>query len=201
MADGLRSAQDNDQVRLDKRGVDASFTRNGNKPFVLHVVNEDGPAEGARLRWRQQALEIALTQLTAKPAGDENRLSLVSHADQLERPHRCGERLLTWILLSAGQRKGQRLDQDRRSPAPRRDRLERRPGERKSQRVTNCRACVGYPRRRRRGRRITSSSAAGTMTMRDPESSGTRRTTAIQAGRPRHRTTSVELRRAQDLDR
>ena len=151
MADGLRGAQDNDQVRLDQRGVDASVTGNGNKPFVLRVVNEDGAAEGAGLRWRQQTFEIALTQLPAEPAGDENRLSLVPHADQLERSHRCCERLLTWILLSAGQRQGQRLDEDRRSPAPRRDRLERRPGERKPQRVTNCRASIGYPRRRRRG--------------------------------------------------
>jgi hypothetical protein len=148
--DRLGRTDDDDEIGLDERGVNAGGIGDRDYPVVGRVVHQDAATKRARLRWRQQASELTLAEPATEPAGDEDRLPLVPYAAELECPHCCRERFLTRILWCAGKGQGRWLDEDRRPTSARCNRLERRSGKRESQGVANCGARIDDPRGRRR---------------------------------------------------
>jgi hypothetical protein len=116
----------------------------------LGVVDGDAAAERPSLWRRQEALELALPETPTESTCDEDRLLLVVDPRLLERCEDGGQSIPPRVERSAGERKRGRLDDDRRPPSPRRERAQRRSGERESQRIAHRRPGVDDARRRRR---------------------------------------------------
>ena len=182
--DGLGGGDGEHEIGLHESRMDASLAGDGDERVVLGVVDDDSPAERPGLRRGENAFEVALAEPASEPARHEDGLAFVRHAAALELRHGHGDRRLPSVLRCAGQRERRRLDEDRRSSAwcDERCPADRRRAESGAHRGR-------LPRRRRPARAgradagSTSSSLVGTRTTRDPESSGTRRTAAIQPGR------------------
>ena len=117
--------------------MDADVLADGHERGVRRVVDEDAAVERPRLRRGEQPLEVALGEAPPEPARDEDRLPLVrdSAPPQLRDRHR--DRRLPSVLGRAGEGEGRRLDDDRRAPALRHERLERPAREREAERVAH----------------------------------------------------------------
>ena len=140
-----------DDVRLEKRAVQArTLVTHGRERLVLRVVDDDAAAKAPRLRTREEAFEVPLSEPPPEAARDEDRLPLVRNPAALELRDGLRDRGLAGLLGRAGKREGGGLDEDRRRPAGRRELVEPRAGERKAQRVAHRRGDVHDLARSRR---------------------------------------------------
>ena len=130
MEGGLGRRGDDDEVGLDERTMSPGVSGERDEVGGLGVVDDDASAERPSLRRRQEALELALPETPTESTCDEDRLLLAVDPRLLERREDGGQSIPPRVERSAGERKRGRLDDDRRPPSPRRERAQRRPGER-----------------------------------------------------------------------
>jgi hypothetical protein len=138
--DGLCGGDDDDDVRLDERGVDAEWQRAGvelDQVLALHVVHLDVPMEAACEVRRDEVLELAVSRSASQPAGDEERLEAGRDSQALQLLHRRGDCRLARIPLGARKRQLRRFHHDRRPRTARGDRLQWFAGEGEAKRVAH----------------------------------------------------------------
>ena len=116
----------------------------------LAVVHVHPAAEGPRPRRLEQRLDLPPAEPPAEPSGDEERDAVLGHSEAVELVECGADGRPPRIEVHAGQRQLEGLDHDRRRAAADRKRLERRPGERKPERVADGGGHVGHAFARRR---------------------------------------------------
>ena len=104
---------------------------------VLRIVHLDHPVKPPCELGRDELLDLALAGASCEASRDEECLPLEWDPGATELVHGRGDRGAPGIARRPGDGEGWRFDDDRRSSAPRNERLQRLAGERKAQRVTN----------------------------------------------------------------
>ena len=137
----LRRRDDDDEIGVDERRVDAQRHRTGgpelDEVVALDVVHLHVTMEAAGELRRDERLELLVSGPSREPARDEQRLVPSRDAQPLELRHRGGDRRLTRIAFGSRQRQVRWFDDDRRARSTRDERLERLAGQREAQRVTH----------------------------------------------------------------
>ncbi len=139
--DRLGGGDRDDQVRVDQSGVDAkrhaAHLAEIHEVGVLGVVHLDDSVKPPGELRRDELLELALAGASGQPSSDEEGLSLERDTGATELIHGRGDRRAPWIIRRPRDGEGRWFDDDRRPSASRNERLQRRAGERKAQRVTD----------------------------------------------------------------
>jgi hypothetical protein len=144
--DGLRSRDDDHQIRLDERRVHAerhaSRRADVDERGVLDVVDDQLAPEASGEVGRKEQRQLLRPRLARKPAGDEQRLPLGRHAERRELIGDALDRLAPRVGRGAGDRQVRQFDHDRRAaPAPR-ELVQGRPLEWEPQRLPHGRPHV-----------------------------------------------------------
>ncbi len=150
--DRLGRGDADDEVRLGDETVDPQRRATGaaevDQVGRLGIVHLDLTPKAARRVRLDEHLELTLARSAVQPARDQNRLPLRRDAESLQLGDRRRKRLPARIVGRARHRQLGRLDDDRRPPAARDQRFERRAGEGKAERISHSRADVGDRLRR-----------------------------------------------------
>ncbi len=119
---------------------------------VLGVVYLDDSVKPPGELGRDELLELALAGAAREPSRDEEGLLFERDPGATELVHGRGDRDATWIARRPRDGEARWFDDDRRPSASRNERLQRRAGERKAQRVSDRGGdvCDRLDRRRRR---------------------------------------------------
>ena len=170
--DRLGRRDGHDQVGLDERGMDPErpTTRLADVDEVraLGVVHFDAAMEPARELRGTSSSSSRWAALRARPAPRRAASGREGRAGAVELRHRRRDRGPARVSERSGDGKRRRLDDDRRPPAARDERLERLAGEREAKRVANRSSHVGDRLAGRRRSKHDVVVAASATTSRDP---------------------------------